>query len=139
MHMIKIVFVYAFYIALQTTNATNAPVAVLSLLACGCGTTNQQRLCAIVTVIVGAQVILLMIYQIGTVHEHHDLEDCKVQLPTPNGTTIEVVVAESTHGWFGLDASDANRSFIKIIRPQIMYLMISTLYFVVSMYIKRHR
>lgn len=80
LHMLKVLFIYAFYISLADVSALQFFIVVLATFACASKMRTQVRLYGTISLVMGVLMLAKMIYQVHTVPTNWGLIECDVSI-----------------------------------------------------------
>lgn len=132
MHLNKFVCIFAFYLALVDIGGVHLGIVVLAMLASICRRRMQVKLCALISLLIGVLVVLKMIFQMQNTQMDWDLAKCTVNEQT--------TVSSRNHlPWLGFRKQSADHPLHHMLSMYLMFLAMSTLYFIVQMNQMRQR
>lgn len=140
MHTAKLILIYGFYLGIKEVSVLHISIIVLSAAAVASRSHFQAVFSRMISVVIGALLILKMIYQIQYIDQSLTTVDCgntNSSVPPSNETINDP--NNNTVNWLGLYKATPDRTFPIMIQGYIYYLVLVTLYTIVCLRLKRHR
>uniref|UniRef100_A0A336MIL0 CSON012824 protein n=1 Tax=Culicoides sonorensis TaxID=179676 RepID=A0A336MIL0_CULSO len=133
-HFLKIIMVFAFYLATNHVRFLHILFATVAALGVGCRSQNQILTSKIASLFCSILLILTMIYQIKYIKEEDYAYNCHPNATMPNETLPETrTVLNNTAIWFGFIKSNKKTPLLTLITPYLAYIVLVTVHSVVTL------
>uniref|UniRef100_A0A336MKE4 CSON001936 protein n=1 Tax=Culicoides sonorensis TaxID=179676 RepID=A0A336MKE4_CULSO len=133
-HFLKIIMVFAFYLAVNHVRFLHILFATVAALGVGCRSQNQILTSKIASLFCSILLILTMIYQIKYIKEEDYAYNCHPNATMPNETLPETrTVLNNTAIWFGFIKSNKKTPLLTLITPYLAYIVLVTVHSVVTL------
>lgn len=158
LYMLKMMFIYAFYICLNDVSALQFIVVLLAIAAIASRFRMQLKMYGMISLIMGILVLMKMIYQVHTVRADWGSIICEVSVhfvwrfhksrlfhfclpPLQNLITIsakQYLKGNAVH-WLGMEKDTQQRPFTQIVMNYEWFLITATIYTLICVHLKRDR